>query len=152
MYPVAPGSHGTVSAPCEAGGDHRALGPAPAHRSSAHSGSGVASAVQPDHTFADGTNQSLAAQTIFDIAGNSTNSESFSGINQDTVAPTVVSIIRSVPIGPTISNTITTSVIYAVTFSEPVSGATAAEYALALTGSTTAATPVIVSGSGASYT
>ncbi|MDB5292221.1 MAG: type 1 secretion C-terminal target domain subclass, partial [Phycisphaerales bacterium] len=148
---VAPTFHATINAPAATGWYNIATGPAVVHYTASDGGSGLASAVPPDHTFADGANQSLAALTISDIAGNSTNSESFSGINQDTVAPAVVSINRSTPAGTTINN-LTTSVTYAVTFSEPVTGATAAEYALAFTGSVTASTPVVVSGSGASYT
>src|SRR5207247_2636809 len=63
-------------------------------------------------------------------------------------APTVQSITRTTPAGP---NTNATSVTYTVTFSESVSGVDAADFALALNG-VAATTPVIVSGSGASYT
>ncbi|MDB5358229.1 MAG: polymorphic outer membrane protein [Phycisphaerales bacterium] len=79
----------------------------------------------------------------------------FTGIEQtsiDSIAPVVVSINRSSPAGPNIAAGVVTSVSYAVTFSEPVTGVTAAEFALAFGGGVTASTPVVVSGSGASYT
>jgi hypothetical protein len=62
--------------------------------------------------------------------------------------PTVLSINRWNPAGP---NTSATSVSYTVTFSEPVTGVDAGDFALALNG-VTASTPVVVSGSSASYT
>ena len=62
--------------------------------------------------------------------------------------PTVLSINRSNPAGP---STNASSVTYAVTFSEPVAGVDATDFSLALNG-VTASTPVVVSGNGASYT
>jgi hypothetical protein len=65
----------------------------------------------------------------------------------DTIAPYVVSINRA-DANPTIA----TTVHFTVTFSEPVTGVAPSDFALALTGSVTATTPVVVSGSGAVYT
>jgi hypothetical protein len=62
--------------------------------------------------------------------------------------PTVLSINRNNPAGP---GTHATSVSFTVTFSEPVTGVIPSDFALALNG-VTAATPVVVSGSGAVYT
>lgn len=61
--------------------------------------------------------------------------------------PTVLSINRGTPPGP---NTVDNSVIFAVTFSEAVTGVDPTDFALAL-GGVTATTPVAVSGSGAVY-
>jgi hypothetical protein len=65
----------------------------------------------------------------------------------DTIDPFVVSINRA-DANPTIA----TTVHFTVTFSEPVMGVDPSDFALALTGSVTATTPVVVSGSGAVYT
>jgi hypothetical protein len=64
------------------------------------------------------------------------------------VLPTVLSINRANPLGP---GTSASTVSYAVTFNESVIGVNAANFALALNG-VTATMPVVVSGSGASYT
>ena len=64
------------------------------------------------------------------------------------VPPTVLSINRSSPPGPITSGT---SVTYAVTFSETVTGVDPSDFQLSLTGDVVATTPVLVSGSGASY-
>ena len=61
----------------------------------------------------------------------------------------VVSLLRSAPLGPTIS---ATSVSYALTFNEAVTGVAAADFRLTESGSVQAATPVVVSGSGSAYT
>src|SRR5262249_13179891 len=66
----------------------------------------------------------------------------------DNIGPTVQSINRSNPLGPTAS---ASSVTYTVTFSESVTGVDATDFQLALSG-LTATTPVVVSGSGAVYT
>jgi len=63
--------------------------------------------------------------------------------------PFVQSINRSVPTGPT---TNATSVSYAVTFSEAVTGVDPTDFTLALTGSVAATTPAVVSGTGSVYT
>ena len=66
----------------------------------------------------------------------------------DQTAPVVVSILRATPLGPL---TNATSVVYAVTFSKPVSGVDGADFNLALTGTVAAAPAPVVSGSGSSY-
>ena len=63
--------------------------------------------------------------------------------------PSVLSINRSLPLGP---ETNATSVAYAVTFNEPVTGVAAADFLLTTDGSVQAATPVVVAGSGGTYT
>ena len=63
--------------------------------------------------------------------------------------PSVLSINRSVPLGP---ETNATSVAYAVAFNEPVTGVAPADFLVTTDGSVQAATPVVVSGSGAAYT
>lgn len=63
--------------------------------------------------------------------------------------PTVQSIDRTAPLGPTTS---ASGVDYTVTFSESVTGVDASDFQLALTGGVTATTPVVVAGSGAVYT
>jgi hypothetical protein len=61
-------------------------------------------------------------------------------------APTVLSVNRETPAG---AATEAGSVTYAVTFSEPVTGVTSADFQLALTGATTASSTFVVSpGSG----
>jgi len=62
--------------------------------------------------------------------------------------PTVLSINRTTPPGPT---TVDTSVIFTVTFSEAVTGVAPADFSLSPAGVTTT-TPLVVSGSGAVYT
>ena len=64
------------------------------------------------------------------------------------VLPAVLSINRSNPTGPSTS---ASTVSYAVTFNEPVTGVDAGDFGLALNG-VAATTPVVVSGSGANYT
>jgi hypothetical protein len=66
----------------------------------------------------------------------------------DVVAPVVLSINRTTPAGPA---TDATSVVFTVAFSESVSSVDASDFALALNGVTTAP-PLVVAGSGASYT
>jgi len=66
------------------------------------------------------------------------------------VPPTVLSINRTNPTGPSIGNA--TSVTYTVTFSEPVTEVAASDFAVVTTGGASAATPVVVGGSGAVYT
>ena len=61
----------------------------------------------------------------------------------------VVSLLRSAPLGPT---TNASSVSYALTFNEAVSGVAASDFRLTTSGSVQAATPVVVSGSGSNYT
>jgi hypothetical protein len=94
---VAPTIHATINAPAATGWYNIASGPADVHyvASDNTGGSGLASAVPPNHVFSDGANQSLAGVTISDIAGNSATSESFSGIKQDTVAPTIHATINA---------------------------------------------------------
>jgi hypothetical protein len=64
------------------------------------------------------------------------------------VLPAVISINRSNPVGP---STNAATVSYTVTFNESVVGVTPSNFGLALNG-VTATTPVVVSGSGSSYT
>ena len=94
---VAPTIHATINAPAASGWYNIASGPADVHyvASDNAGGSGLASSVPPDHVFADGSNQSLAGVTISDVAGNTATSESFSGIKQDTVAPTIHATINA---------------------------------------------------------
>src|SRR5208282_2451561 len=71
---------------------------------------------------------------------------------EDRVVPTtpsVLSINRSLPVGP---ETNATSVAYAVTFNESVTGVASADFEVVTDGSVQAATPVGVSGSGSAYT
>src|SRR5690242_11001390 len=65
------------------------------------------------------------------------------------MVPSVVSLLRSVPLGP-ITNV--TSVSYALTFNEAVTGVAAGDFRLTESGAVQATTPVVVTGSGASYT
>jgi hypothetical protein len=65
------------------------------------------------------------------------------------VPPTVLSINRASPPGPITSDS---SVIYTVTFNEPVTGVDTTDFQLALAGGVTATTPVMVSGTGSTYT
>jgi hypothetical protein len=67
----------------------------------------------------------------------------------DNTSPFVQSINRTNPAGPTAN---AGSVVYTVTFSEPVTGVDPTDFALALGGTVTAPTPVVVSGGGAVYT
>ena len=94
---VPPTIHATINSPASTGWHNISTGPAIVHYTASDNpgGSGLASAVPPDHVFSDGVNQSLAGVTISDIAGNMATSESFSGIMQDTVAPT--SSVASLP-------------------------------------------------------
>ncbi len=68
--------------------------------------------------------------------------------DSDHVHPYVLSINRTNPAGATAPGP---SVVYTVTFNEPVTGVDPPDFSLALSG-VTATTPVAVSGSGASYT
>ena len=55
-------------------------------------GSGVTAPAA--YVFSDGADQSLAAVTVFDVAGNESNAAgAFDGINQDTVAPVLSAVI-----------------------------------------------------------
>jgi hypothetical protein len=63
--------------------------------------------------------------------------------------PSVLSINRSLPVGP---ETNATSVAYAVTFNESVTGVAPADFDVVTDGSLQAATPVAVSGGGSAYT
>ena len=57
-------------------------------------GSGVSAPAA--YVFGDGADQSLAAVTVFDVAGNESNAAgAFDGINQDTVAPVLSAVISS---------------------------------------------------------
>lgn len=62
--------------------------------------------------------------------------------------PTVLSISRSTPLG---ADTGVGSVVYAVTFSEAVTGVDATDFLVVTTGDAKASSPVVVTGSGASY-
>ena len=94
---VAPTIHATINSPAASGWYNIASGVGDVHyvASDNTGGSGLASSVPPDHVFSDGANQSLAGVTISDIAGNTATSESFSGIKQDTVAPTIHATINA---------------------------------------------------------
>src|SRR5205823_3933685 len=84
------------------------------------------------------------------LGGTGTGNGNFTGqvYTIDQTAPAVLSINRTTPGGPSTS---ATSVTYTVTFSEAVSGVDATDFSLALNG-VTATTPVVVSGTGSSYT
>ena len=82
------------------------------------------------------------------FSGGTFNPSSASSTVSVHVLPMVLSINRANPLGP---STDASTVSYAVTFNESVIGVNAANFALALNG-VTATTPVVVSGSGASYT
>ena len=57
-------------------------------------GSGVTAPAA--YVFGDGADQSLAAVTVFDVAGNESNAAGgYTGINQDTVAPVLSAVISS---------------------------------------------------------
>ena len=57
-------------------------------------GSGVTAPAA--YVFSDGADQSLAAVTVFDVAGNESNAAGgYMGINQDTVAPVLSAVISS---------------------------------------------------------
>jgi hypothetical protein len=64
------------------------------------------------------------------------------------VPPAVLSINRTSPAGANIAGG---TVTYTVAFNEPVTGVGPTDFLLAMTGSVTANTPVVVSGSGAAY-
>jgi hypothetical protein len=71
---------------------------------------------------------------------------------EDRVVPTtpsVLSINRSLPVGP---ETNATSVAYALTFNESVTGVASADFEVVTDGSVQAATPLGVSGTGSAYT
>ena len=57
-------------------------------------GSGVTAPAA--YVFSDGAGQSLAAVTVFDVAGNESNAAGgYTGIDQDTVAPVLSAVISS---------------------------------------------------------
>jgi hypothetical protein len=82
------------------------------------------------------------------FGGGTFNASAVSGSVSVHVLPVVLSINRSAPPGPA---TMASSVSYAVTFNESVVGVDASDFGLALNG-VTATTPVVVTGSGSSYT
>ena len=82
-------------------------GPAVVTYTAADATSGVTN--PSPYTFGDGANQSLAAITVTDVAGNVSSGRAYSGINQDTVAPRI-----TVP-----ANIVTTYGAPAVTYSDP---------------------------------
>ena len=102
---------------------------------------------QAQQTFAAGTNpQYLAAADVNadarpDLIVANTGSNTASVLLGD-VPPTVLSINRTNPPGPIVSNV--TSVNYTVTLNEPVTGVDPTDFALAMTGGVTATTPVVV--------
>jgi hypothetical protein len=85
---VAPVLSASINAVTGANGWYNAVGKATVTYSVVEAGSGAA--IPAPYVFGDGSNQSLAAVTVTDAAGNVSNSAgTFSGINQDTAAPTV---------------------------------------------------------------
>ncbi len=85
---VAPTLSASINSPGVTGWYNIATGPAVVTYSTSDSTSGVTTPASV--TFVDGANQSLAAITVVDVAGNtSVSTGAFSGINQDRVAPTL---------------------------------------------------------------
>ncbi len=89
----------------------------------------------------------IAAGVASDAAGNLNLASSTLTINNDSTAPSVVSIIRA-----DASPTKAASVRYTVTFSENVKNVDAADFALATTGSLSATSISAITGSNAVYT
>ena len=116
-------------------------------------GSTLGVAVGANATFVDAG--PLAGAYVYKVvAFNSFNGGTFATSAQSNtvtihIAPTVVSINRTTPAGPFTGSS---SVTYTVTFNESVTGVDPTDFALALTGTVTATTPVVVGGSGAVYT
>ncbi len=95
-------------------------------------------------------NDSIAAGGV-PLAGVGNLNGSFLGqtYSVEQVSPFVESINRANPSTPTASGP---AVSYTVTFNEPVTGVDASDFSLVLGGSVSAASPVVVTGSGATYT
>ncbi|MHA4845870.1 T9SS type A sorting domain-containing protein, partial [Flavitalea antarctica] len=83
-----------------------------------------------------------------DITGGFTGGETYNVSPGDLTAPSVASILRS---SPTTQNTTATTVVFAVNFSESVTGVNSSDFALT-TGGTAGGNISNVSGSGAAYT
>jgi len=91
---VAPTLSATINSSALSGWYNLSSGPAVVSYLASDATSGVSTPA--NYTFSDGANQSLAAITVSDLAGNVSNSAgAFSGIDQDTVAPTLSATINS---------------------------------------------------------
>ena len=92
---VAPVLSAVISGPGGTGWYNIASGPATvSYTATDAGGSGVTAPAA--YVFGDGADQSLAAVTVFDVAGNESNAaEAFDGIDQDTVAPVLSAVISS---------------------------------------------------------
>jgi hypothetical protein len=71
------------------------------------------------------------------------------GVMLGDVPPVVVSIVAQ---SPATQPTSASTLVFGVTFSEPVTGVDATDFAVAVSGTATTTPPVVVSGSGANYT
>src|SRR5205823_493224 len=91
---VAPTVSESINSPAGTGWYNIATGPAVITYSTFDATSGVSTPAS--YTFSDGAGQSHAGVTVTDVAGNiSSMTAGFSGIDQDTVAPTVSESINS---------------------------------------------------------
>src|SRR5262249_49984645 len=91
---VAPTLSASISSPGSTGWYNIASGAAKVTYTASDATSGVAT--PSAYTFSDGANQSLSAITVTDAAGNkSATAGAFSGIKQDTMAPTLSALISS---------------------------------------------------------
>ena len=89
-----------------------------------------------------------AAHTIAAIYSGDTNFNASQGSTSIAVLPGVISIDRSNPSGTTATGS---SVVYAVTFSESVTGVAASDFHVVTTGTVTASSSLLLAGSGSSY-
>src|SRR3954451_11852326 len=71
---------------------------------------------------------------------------------EDRLTPATPVVLSINPAAPTTTITNATSVTYAVTFGEAVTGVDAADFKVATNGTVQTATPFVVAGSGATYT
>src|SRR5207302_1278878 len=91
---VAPTLSASINSPAVTGWYNISTGPAVVTYSASDATSGVTTPAP--FTFSDGAGQSIAAITVTDVAGNaSVTTAGFSGIKQDTVAPTLSASINS---------------------------------------------------------
>ena len=124
---VAPTISASISSPDATTGWYNiASGPAVVTYTTADTGSsGLAQANPSSVTLGDGADQSVAAVTIYDVAGNSATAQSFSGINQDTVAPTISASITSPDATTGWYNIASGAAVISFTASDTTSGVTA---------------------------
>jgi CRISPR/Cas system type I-B associated protein Csh2 (Cas7 group RAMP superfamily) len=119
---VAPTVSESINSPAATGWYNIATGPAVITYTASDATSGVTTPAP--FTFSDGANQSHAGVTVTDAAGNtSAATAGFSGIKQDTVAPTVSESITS-PAGTGWYNIATGPAVITYTASDATSGVT----------------------------